>query len=308
MTHKQENIIKTAIQNYLHAEEKSDGMLHCGLWLDYRERIPEHQLLEISKSDDPAQQFKAIVDDFMFTLEESAYDDLIDEITRRTEDENIPTDDICEYIANNVVWDGYSTPLDTKVHVAIALDTGDAGSDFTHCNLINTWGYPITNPDKPMTETCPLYWLAKQQDRLDETQAAVATAIRGEDTKEDASPFVQSIVEELENTASHMNTLTFLVTMPLSDFVQLRSEMKAKNKTSCTISKNAFCGLFDVWTGAGSIMEINLEKDVVLPVSLIWNAWIDCRKGGANGYGYGIDDVYGFTETAWRGTCAMPPS
>ena len=63
------------------------------------------------------------------------------------------------------------------------------------------------------------------------------------------------------------------------------------------ISDNA--GLFDVWSGGGSLLEIELDKDVVLPIKCIWHAEIETGKSE---YGYSVDSVYGLVGSAWYGT------
>ena len=124
--------------------------------------------------------------------------------------------------------------------------------------------------------------------------------------------FVKSVVEELENLPSHMATLTFLVSMKLFDYFDLREAMESekklndsyifaerKGKGTITISKDTMCGLFDVWSGGGSVLEIELDKDVILPIKCIWVAEIETGKSQ---YGYSVDSVYGLVGSAWDGT------
>ena len=123
--------------------------------------------------------------------------------------------------------------------------------------------------------------------------------------------FVESLVNELENLPSHMATLTFLVNMKLFDYFELREAMESENelnksyiladrkgKGTITISKDTMCGLFDVWSGGGSQLGIELDKDVVLPIKCIWRAEIETGKSE---YGYSVDSVYGLVGSAWDG-------
>ena len=58
-------------------------------------------------------------------------------------------------------------------------------------------------------------------------------------------------------------------------------------------------GLFSPWNGAGSVLEVELEKDVRLPVKFIYSALPD----GASRWKYGsVADVYGMCGSAWRDT------
>lgn len=130
--------------------------------------------------------------------------------------------------------------------------------------------------------------------------------------EENPDKFIKSCIEELENLPSHMATLTFLVNMKLFDYFELREAMKSEkelNKSyvlkerkgtgTITISKDTMCGLFDVWSGGGSLLEIELDKDVVLPIKCIWRAEIETGKSE---YGYSVDSVYGLVGSAWDGT------
>ena len=58
-----------------------------------------------------------------------------------------------------------------------------------------------------------------------------------------------------------------------------------------------FCGLYDSWNGGGSYFDIELEKDVVLPIKFIHSAIPDQYKGR---YCYGIDNCYGFCGSVWE--------
>ena len=112
-----------------------------------------------------------------------------------------------------------------------------------------------------------------------------------------------------------MNTLIFMVKMPLFDFFKLKAminEDKEKNKSydyderkgenSFIVTKDAMCGLYDIWGGGGSVLEIELEKDVEIPTKAIFDVWIDCRNCKANGRGYDVKDVYGICSSAFSGS------
>ena len=115
-----------------------------------------------------------------------------------------------------------------------------------------------------------------------------------------------------------MNTLIFLCKMSLMDFVNLKDMIKSEKKLNdsyeyekrkgvktFTISKNAMCGLYDIWGGGGSVLEIELEKDVVVPTKAVFDVWIDCRGCRANGRGYDVSDVYGMGSNAWTGSVTL---
>lgn len=106
--------------------------------------------------------------------------------------------------------------------------------------------------------------------------------------------------------ASHMMTLTFLVKMSLRDLMKLNQLIKlqdrdgrhydARQNPDCgyiIIDKKTTTGLYDPWGGGGSVLEVELDKDVKLPIKFIRSALPD------GGDGYSIEEVYGMCGSAW---------
>lgn len=123
----------------------------------------------------------------------------------------------------------------------------------------------------------------------------------------DPKGFLESCRVELANLPSHMSTLTFLVRMTFEDLITLNRCIRlqdrnghfydAKKNPYCgyiVISKDTMTGLYDPWFGGGSVLEIQLEKDVRLPIRFIRSALPD----GCDGYS--IDSVYGLCRSAWE--------
>ena len=59
-----------------------------------------------------------------------------------------------------------------------------------------------------------------------------------------------------------------------------------------TLDKSTTCGLFDTWNGSGSMLEIECEKDIVLPLHFIDRIDTDSR----------IQSVYGLSYECWGNT------
>lgn len=100
-----------------------------------------------------------------------------------------------------------------------------------------------------------------------------------------------SIVEEIENTTSGMNAFTFFVKMDMEDFIKLHDG----NYSSITLKAGTPCGLVDFWYGAGSMLEVDLDKPVTLPKGT-FNAVVD----EANPYGYSVTEIYGMFSSFWK--------
>ena len=113
---------------------------------------------------------------------------------------------------------------------------------------------------------------------------------------------LKSLRAEVHNCSSHMNALTFFVEMTVEQLFDLNEAMKDKGengtvrKRKVTLDKSAVCGLYDNWSGAGSILEIELEKDVVLPMKYIGTALPD------GGRGYSVASIYGVCSSMWTPT------
>lgn len=277
------------------------------MYLDYRDTLENSTLYDIMTADNPRETFDELISDWTFDGSLYYQDELEKEIKNNlTEDEtdffNEHFDELNEWFQENYYFYYDEEHYNETVKVNIMLDTGNANSDFTRDNILNYCNY-YSNGGKDLKDSSIL-WLARQQKKA----GMLRKAIKGNQTDD---KFVNSCIEELENLPSHMATLTFLVNMKLFDYFELREAMESekelndsyyledrKGKGTITISKDTTCGLFDVWSGGGSVLEIELDKDVVLPIKCIWKAEIETGKSE---YGYSVDNVYGLVGSAWDG-------
>ena len=85
--------------------------------------------------------------------------------------------------------------------------------------------------------------------------------------------------------------------MTLGQAIALKEKMKSNQNGSIVLDKKVECGLFNPWSGGGSVLEIACEKDVEIPFDNIWKFYIDERKG--NRYD-SIHNVYGTDSSLWR--------
>ena len=286
------------------------------IYCDYNDKLGNSSLAEISRSDFPREKFYDIMEEDRCNNEDYYYPEFIEEIKRELNDEEFDEyeDAIREWIDEHVYWYMPEEHFNTEVDVVIALDVGDANTDFTKCNILN---YYRDTADMEIPHDSPIRWLAEQQDKLDEVEHLIR--LYKDDAVKEIDPdyfsdFAKTVQQELANACSHMNTLVFLASMELFDFFKLRELIKAdeelnkfsdyanrQGKGEFVVTKNAMCGLFDIWQGGGSVLGIELEKDVVIPTKSIFDVWIDCEGCKCNGRGYDVDSVYGFTREAWRG-------
>ena len=303
-----QNKISEIVQNKIMPNE--DGGIE--MYLDYRDELSKNDLYKIMKEDNPREIFNEIMieteDNMRFYYE----DDIIKNIKDGLSEEEIEFCKENEDELKDWFWDKYFFYIDTKhfntrVNVNIMLDVGNCNYDFTRDNILNYYNYYSDN-GKDLKDSSVL-WLARQQKKVGLLREAIKQTLNGKEYKGDK--FIESCIYELENLSCHMGTLTFLVNMDLFDYFNLREAMEAekelnnsyiyedrKGTGSITISKDTRCGLFNHWDGGGSDLDIELDKDVVLPIKCIWQAEIETGKSQ---YGYSVDSVYGLVGSAWDG-------
>ena len=279
------------------------------MYLDYRDTLSNNTLYDIMTADNPREYFDELINDWTFDSSLYYEDELENTIRKKLSDEEKifclqNKDELNDWFHDNYYFYYDTDHYNETVKVNIMLDTGNANSDFTRDNILNYCNY-YSNGGRDLKDSSIL-WLARQQKKAGMLREAIKGKYDGD------NKFIKSCIQELEELPSHMATLTFLVNMKLFDYFELREAMSAekelnksyilaerKGKGTITISKDTMCGLFDVWYGGGSILEIELDKDVVLPIKCIWKAEIETGKSE---YGYSVDSVYGLVESAWDGT------
>lgn len=303
-------------KRYSWLKRNENGVFEKEIYLTYDDKLEDSSLAEISNADDASVTAEEKFDGW---LENSWYYEM-DNIEREIENDfdeytwEEYQDEIQEALRENISIIVPDSVYAQEIPVVIAIDTGDLNTDFTECNVLNWYGtVDLEEGETPtLPNNSPIRYLAKQQGKLDELEYALTCITRQEDdvmTEEWSgfSRFTKTVIQELQNACSHMNTLIFLGKMELRDYLKIREMMlsekelnnsyyydERKGTKSITIKKNADCGLYDPWSGGGSVLEIELEKDVELPIKAIWDAWIDCRGCKANGHGYDVYDVYGY--------------
>lgn len=102
--------------------------------------------------------------------------------------------------------------------------------------------------------------------------------------------FIRSVREEIdENSSEAMSELRALVRMDgqqMLDFIEKRNEAK----DSLVLPKDyATMGIFNQWSGCGGMLDIRLEKDAVLPLSMVRGFQVE---GQPDPDGYTVNDTY----------------
>ena len=311
--------MQTRLKEIIEANEyhNEDGGIE--MYLDYRDTLSKGTLYDIMTADNPREKFNELISDWTFDGSLYYENELESKIKKELSDDEEEffeenEDELRDWFHENYYFYYDKEHYNETVKVNIMLDTGNANSDFTRDNILNYCSY-YSNGGKDLKDSSIL-WLAKQQKKAGLLRKAIKQQYRNDkyyvDREKESDKFIESCIQELENLSSHMGTLTFLVNMKLFDYFELREAMESekelnksyiledrKGKGTITISKDTTCGLFDVWSGGGSVLEIELDKDVVIPIKCIWKAEIETGKSE---YGYSVDSVYGLVGSAWDGT------
>lgn len=289
--------IKKYISANMSLDEDSYGNYSFDTYINYDEELSSQRLKEIFESDYP--------EDTYYEMIANIYDDFetCDEIIRQLQNQfeegyhEYISDWVIEHVYQRLPYEHF---LKKTVCIDITVDTGDANYDYT----LNSFS------DGKINKLASTVWLAKQQGY---TKTEVENAYNFDDyygKHGKQSIFLKSLTREYINENSHINTLTFLVKMSLADAIKLvtakrhlegsmtederYNPIKNKNRSYIILGKNTETGLIDFWNGSGSLLEIELEKDVKLPLKYVNNIYPDeC-------YDYGFKRIYGCGSLFYR--------
>lgn len=292
----------------------SDGGIE--IYTDYREReLSSGFLSEIFEHENPKEAFFDKLSEWAMDYSlEYGYNELEKEIKENlTEDENKlfseNTDIMRDAIAENTYFYYNSEDFNHDIYVNIMVDVGNWNYDCTCDNVLNWYG---NSGDGTIDNESSMLWLAKTQGKATALRKACKKVHRNDgyyvEREEDKDKFVESCIQEFENLSSHMGTVTFLVKMnlfQLFDLLELQNDeydekgiydprKNEKSKSYIVLGKETMCGLYDSWGGGGSVLGIELDRDVKLPIKYCVFSVDKCKM-----HGYDVGEVYGMSLNAW---------
>ena len=292
-----ENSIVSAIRDCIDRHtycdwDESEGLYCCEIYADYRDEADNKSVCEWCKSKTPFDRFYEDLQEWYFDYSASCEEDILSTL-RHHWDSPISYEDNAEFIEDwvrNHLYFNYPDEhfLKQRICVDILVDTGDGNYDYVLNDIYPHYGGRY---GEPVHEKASVLWLIRQQGY---GKRMLNRALRHEEYS--GSVLMESIRTELHNCASHMNALTFFVEMTVQQLLELQETMESEPERSLVLDKSAACGLYDVWSGAGSLLEIQLEKDVVLPLKYISTALPD------GGRGYSVANVYAMCSSFWTPT------
>ena len=292
------------VKDYLaenHAwEKKDDGFYHFEIYVDYRDEIDDSTAQEILESGSPRDALLEKLWDWYQESEWDIIDNLVDDFKEKVdpellEDANIIVDGnlddemIREEFMDSVCVD---YPIDwaesQEFCFNIIVSNGDDNYDFwLNEHIIDEDG----KVDKD-AEKSGLVWLATQQGY---TLDQVVEILKNGDIEEPKT-FLGTVLQEVAS-GYDCEALTFCVKMTLGQAIALKEKMESNPNGSIVLDKRVACGLFDPWSGGGSVLGIACEKDVEIPFKNIWKFYVD--KSRSNRYD-SSHNVYGTDSSLWR--------
>ena len=280
--------------------KKADGNYHFEIDVDYRDEIEDSIAQEILESDSPRDTLIERLWDWYQTDEWDIIDNLVDDFRAKTnpelledaniiEDGNLDDEDIRDEIMD-IIYVDYPVDWaeDQEFCFNIIVSNGDDNYDFwLNEHIVDETGEVDEN-----AEQAGLVWLAKQQGY---TFEELIEFMKDEEYV-NSNKFISSLVAEIFSGYG-CEALTFCVKMTLGQAITLKERMEENPNGSIVIDKTVECGLFDPWSGGGSVLEIACEKDIEIPFKNIWKFYID--ESRSNQYG-SIHNVYGTDSSLWR--------
>lgn len=275
-------------KNYF--KKDKDGSYFYEIPADYRDVLSGDTIRQIINSDDPATEYEEIL--FEMDYENYEFEALYELIRKELEEEMYERHmgEIRDWIIENVYFKLPYEHFDAqKVLVNIIADTGDGNYDYTCNNFLNYYAPKIE--DLEIEEESSVLWLVKQQGYTEKDLMDVITFEYDRDNK-----FLDSLNSELLNSCSSINALVFSIKMRLRDLINYLA-----NPTDIVLSKDTSCGLANFWHGSGSLLNISLDKNVVIPKKHV-------RLTVDGNTGYSIQEIYGMCPSFWDNSfCLMVP-
>lgn len=302
-----ENIIQKKIKEFTRdyfrwclVDKDDEENNYLERYVDYRDEFPESTIKDILEADNPREKLFETSFDWDCQCDDWCYqDEFWSKLAEFCEENSIDEYEARDYIYETFSWTYPESFLNPTFNAVVIINNGDMNYDFTKHNILNYAGdYGYCDG---LEKTAGLYFLAKQQRKVTMLKKAIDRP-----EKKTGNRFVDSCITELEESTTHMTALTFLVQMDLNTAINILEKQREalKNKVyseyhpnevkgeplgHITLDKSVTCGLFDTWNGGGSLMEIELEKDVKLPLHLIDRIETDDT----------IQRAYGLCESCW---------
>lgn len=106
------------------------------------------------------------------------------------------------------------------------------------------------------------------------------------------SKFLSTVCQELDNMGYTFGVVTVLAKMSINDYAKMLQQ-----GSEVTMPKGSMIGVFAPWNGSGSVLGIELDKDLTFKREDIYDTQIE---GAKPDNGYTVNQTYGLVSSAWQ--------
>lgn len=111
------------------------------------------------------------------------------------------------------------------------------------------------------------------------------------------SKFLSTVCQELDNMGYSFGVVTVLANMSMNDYAKMLQQ-----DSEVTMPKGCMLGVFAPWNGSGSVLGIELDKDLTFKREDIYDTQIE---GAKPDNGYTVNQTYGLVSSAWQNPKAI---
>ena len=234
---------------------------------------------------------------FIEELREMIYDsftdfemDKLNEYTRAIVNEfEIDYDEAYDYISENVelnykpIFDKFMNST-FNAYVALTDTNDEMNYDFSE----NYIGDDMTYEEFEELHSSYKFLCESQGYDLKDLYDCLFTDIDDE-AHDTNSKFILTLADEIANVmGSNRPAFVFLLNTSLADYINYKFD-----GVRIQLSATTACGLFDWTNGSGSLLEVDLEDPITIPIGQ-YEIYYDGEMG------YSIHETYGLTSSMWN--------
>ena len=277
---------------------KKDSKYHYelshNLYDPYNEdKLNNDQINEILISDDPIESLNNKVKEAYKEYSCDVIETFVNDFKASKYGYTEKCEDIVQWFYDNVIIN-YPVEhyLKQKVCTNIFLDTGDKANGYED-NDIYPSGYGRYDELYDISDKSSVLWLANQQGYSKDDFLDVFES----ECRNTKSGLLYDLYQELLNSYNG-GCVAVLTEMTLQQMIDINDAKNDNIAGFVTIEKNTSVGLYDYANGGGGPFDIELEKDLDIPIAYIGECLADSTVGSIQNYT--LASVYGTNEAFWN--------
>lgn len=285
------------------------------IYADYRDELSDDQICRILKAKNPKDIFYDLInelyEDYICQTYNELWEDFLNENSLSENEEEIiaeKEDELKQYFMDTLnIEYPYDHYLGQTINCDIIVNNKDKGTEYCRHDCYPNW-YANGNIHSNLSRESGMMLIAnlqgysnKQFKKIYRQYALSRMYDKQAKQKqlEEKYPFITSCYKEIWECPNAQTCFVICINIDLETLLGWH-----ENPTDIHIPKNTCCiGLYNYWSGGGSLLEIELEKDICIPKENIDQllpdeAWNTSQNRGIY-YGYSISNCYGMCEDQW---------